>query len=81
MGLFEFEASLLYIVSRRTARAMRRDSVSKNKTTNKNKRKGGEEERETDRERVWGEELILVETVKLFFATAPLKAGSNCIPA
>jgi hypothetical protein len=35
----EFEASLVYRVSSRTARATQRNPVSKNKQTNKNKNK------------------------------------------
>jgi hypothetical protein len=44
----EFEASLVYKVSFRTARTAQRNPVSKNK--NKKKRKEKEKQRETERE-------------------------------
>ena len=40
MWISEFEASLVYRVSSRTARAIQRNPVSKNKQTNKQQKKG-----------------------------------------
>jgi hypothetical protein len=45
----EFEASLVYKVSSRTAKAIQRNPVSKNKDKNKNKNKKKERERKENK--------------------------------
>jgi hypothetical protein len=44
-GFLEFEASLVYRVSSRTARATQRNPVLKNKTKNKKQKKGKKKKR------------------------------------